>query len=168
MKNFNIDLNEYSSKKPRIIRLLFFGAIVCLSFILLSLSFFLTFKGPLEWFFLVLAVYLALYIYFAWVSYKTKLYVKADENGIMFKFGVLAYSNDFIIWDSITRVIIGPTYISFFKKSGKRRRIQLGWLHYSKVIAVKDNIVEVCKGRRISYEIVDFYKYSDKKDKKGK
>lgn len=168
MTNFYIDLNEYSSKKPRIIRLLIFGAIVCLGFTITSFVFFLTLKSSLEWFFLLAAIYLALYIYFAWITFKTKLFIKADNNGMDFKFGIRAYSNDFIIWDSIQKVIIGPAYIRINKKSGKRKKIYLGWLHYSKVLEVKEKCIEVCKARRIRYEVVDFIKYSEKKGKEDK
>ena len=166
MINFYIDLNEYSSKKPRVIRQLIFGAIICLSLTLTSLSIFLTMNSSLEWFFLIAAVYVALYIYFAWLTFKTKLYVKADENGIEFKFGIRSKTANYLNWGLIKRIGIGYAYISFFKKSGKRRRIQLSWLPYSKVVKIKENLIEVCKHRGISYEIVDFIRYSKNKDKK--
>lgn len=166
MTYFNLDLNEYSKRKPRVIRLLIMGALVCLGFTIASLAIFLTLKSSLEWFFLIAAIYLALYIYFAWIAFKTKLYVKADENGIVFKFGIRENTKDFIIWDSIKKLRVGPAYVAFLKKSGKWKRIQLGWLHYTSVIEIKDKVVEVCRKKGISYEVVDFIKYSDKK--KGK
>lgn len=162
MTSFNIDLNEYSSKKPRVVRLLIFGAIICLAFTLSSLAIFLTLKSSLEWFFLIVAVYVALYIYFGWITFKTKLFVKADSKGIVFKFGIRTSFNDFIVWETVKKVRIGYAYITFFKKSGRRRKIQLGWLPYSKVIDIKDKVIEMCKQVDIEYEMADFIKYSKK------
>ncbi|RPH30980.1 MAG: hypothetical protein EHM93_14945 [Bacteroidales bacterium] len=166
MVNFYIDLNEYSSKKPRIIRLLIFGAIVCLGFTITSLAIFLTLKSSLEWFFLIAASYIALYIYFAWVAFKTNIFVKANDNGIVFKFGIRNGSKDYILWDSIKKVKIGPAYITFFKKSGRRKRVQLGWLTYSRVVEIKDKVVALCDNKGITYEVVDFIRYYKKKDRK--
>ena len=166
MSSFYIDLNEFSSKKPRIFRLLILGAIVCLSLVLSSLSIFLTMNSSLEWFFLIAAIYVALYIYFAWITFKTKLYVKADAKGIEFKFGIRSKTANYINWDLIKRIGIGYAYLSFVKKSGKRRRIQLGWLPYSKVVDIKEKVIEMCKYRGIAFEMIDFIKYPSAKDKK--
>ncbi len=166
MKNFYIDLNEYSSKKPRVIKQLIFGAIICMILTLASLSVSFRMKSPIEWFFLITILYFCLYIYFAWLTFKTKLYVKADENGIEFKFGIRSKTANYINWDLIKRVGIGYAYISFFKKSGKRRRIQLGWLPYSQVVEIKDKVAELCKHKGVSYEFVDFIRYSKSKEKK--
>lgn len=165
MSDFYIDLNEFSSKKTRIVQLLVFGAIICVGFTLTSLSIFLTTNSSLEWFFLMAAIYVALYIYFAWLTFNAKLYVKADESGIEFKFGIRSKTANYINWSSISRLRIGYAYISFFKKSGRRRRIQLSWLPYCKVVEIKEKVIHLCKKRGVTYEIVDFIRYSKKKDK---
>ena len=165
MKTFYIDLNESSSKKPRIIRLLAFGAMVCIAFILASIAVFLKYTSSFEWIFLISAIYVALYVYFAWITYKTKLYIKADVSGIDFKFGIRSNSGSYIIWDSVSKVRIGYAYIAFFKKSGRRKKIQLSWLPYSKVIEVKEKLEAFCKYKKIACEKIDFIDYSKKKDK---
>jgi hypothetical protein len=159
---FNIDLNEYSSKKSQIIKLLIYGAIVCISFMVISYSVFLQYRPYLENLFLISSIYLALYLYFAWITFNTKLFVKADTSGIEFKFGILKRSKDYIIWDTVKRIRIGPAYITFYKKSGRNKRIQLGWLPYSKVIEIKEKIVGICKAKEIEFEEVDFIRYTHK------
>jgi hypothetical protein len=156
---FKIDLDEYSSKKPRIIRLLIYGAFICLSLIAISFSISLAFRSYFENLLFITSIYLALYIYFAWITFKTKLFVRADDKGIVFKFGYHESSKNFIFWDSINGVRIGYAYITFYKKSGKQKRIQLGWLPYSKVLEIKEKFIEICESKGITYEIVDFIKY---------
>lgn len=166
MTSFYIDLNDPSSKKPKIIRLLIYGAVVCICLIAISISIFHAFKAFFESLLLISAVYLALYVYFAWVTINSKLFVKADGNGIEFKFGIRVNSKKYFIWDAISKVRIGYAYLSFYKKSGKKRKIQLSWLPYSKVIEIKEMVIEVCMHKKIPFEKVDFIDYSIKKDKK--
>jgi len=168
MNNFYVDLNEVSSKKPRIIRLLIFGALVCLSFTLSSFSIFMKLSTSLEWIFLIVSIYLALYIYFAWLTVTTKLFIKADGNGIAFKFGIRSSSASYFIWDSITKVRIGYAYIAFYKKSGRRKKVQFSWLPYSKVIEIKEKLEAFCKYKKIACEKADFIDYTKNKDKKSK
>jgi len=163
MKTFNIDLNESTSKEPRIRRLLIFGAIICVGFTLASLSIFLTLQSSLEWFFLIAAVYLALYIYYAWVAYKAELFVKSDTDNFEYKFGVLSSSKNVIMWNVVSKVKIGPAYVAFYKKSGRKKLVNLSWLPYSKVIEIKESVIQMCENKRIKYEKVDFIKYSEKK-----
>ncbi len=125
MISFYVDLNEASSKKPRIRRLLIFGAAICLGFMLLSLSIFLFFRSSLEWFFLVAGLYLALYLYYAWVTYKTSLFVKADKVCFEYKFGSLKGSKSAILCDVVSRVKLGPAYVAFYKKVGSAELVAL-------------------------------------------
>ena len=136
---------------------------------LTSLSIFLTIKTSLEWISLIFAIYIALYIYFAWITLETKLFVKADNNGIEFKFGIRFSSKNYFIWDAVKNVRIGYAYIVIYKKSGRRNRVQLGWLPYGKVIEIKESLEGICRDKRIPCEKVDFIKYpKEKKDKKEK
>jgi len=168
MTSFYIDLNEISSKKPRIRRLLLFGAIICSGLILSSLAIFLTLKSSLEWFFLVAALYLALYVYYAWITFKAQLFVKADTVSFEYKFGSLKGSKNTILWDVVSKVKIGPAYIAVYKKSGRRKMVQLNWLPYAKVIEIKESLIQMCMIKNIKYEKVDFIKYTKYKSKKGK
>lgn len=157
-------MNEISTKKVRIVRLLVFGAIVCLVFVALSIFVFLKFKTSLEWIFFISAIYIALYFYFAWITYKSKLFIKADRDGIDFKFSIRSNSKNYFLWDSVSKVRIGYAYLAFYKKSGRRRKIQLGWLPYVKVVDIKEKVIEMCEDRSIKFEMADFIRYSEKKD----
>ncbi len=162
MNDLYIDLNEITTKKQRIFRLLIYETLVCVGLILLSVALLYMYNSKFEYYLFVIPVYLLLYIYFLWVSLKADLFIKADSSSIVIKFGVRNSSRDIILWDSIKKVRVGPTYISFFKKTGKRKRYMLGWLPYIKVIEIKDKLIEVFKSNGIAYEVVDFIKYEHK------
>ena len=168
MESFYVDLNETSSKKPKIRKLLIFGAIVCLTFIPFSLSVFLTIENSLGWFFLASAFYIALYFYFTWLTYKTVLFIKADTYRFEYKFGLLNRSKNILVWDTISKVKIGPAYIRFFKRSGRRRTVYLNWLPYSKVIEIKELLIKMLEHKKIHYEKAEIIDYSIKKDKEDK
>lgn len=154
-----IDLNEYSTKKQRVIRIIILGSL--LSFVLMLFTVFLIISVQIgvEVLLITMVIYLMLYIYFVWVSFKTKLFIKVDGNSIVLKFGIRNSSKDVIMWDTIKKVRVGPTYISFYKKSGRRRRYMLGWLPYAKVIEIKDKLVDVFERKGITYEVADFIKF---------
>lgn len=166
MNSFYIDLNEMSSKKSKIKRLLIFGALMYFSLMLASISILNRLNSPLEWFFLIPAVYLALYIYYAWITFKADLFVKADNTNFEYKFGFLKHSKNTIIWDVVNKVKFGPTYIAFYKKSGRRKMVYLSWLPYAKVVEIKEKLMQLCDNKMIKYEVVDFIRYAGYKNKK--
>lgn len=162
MKDTYIDLNEFSTKKQRVFNLLIYGTLACVGLMILSVALLYMYSGTFEYNLLVMPIYLLLYIYFLWVSLKAKLFIKVDENSIVLKFGIRRSSRDIILWDSIKKVRVGPTYIAFFKKTGKKKRYMLGWLPYVKVIEIKDKLIEVFESNGIVYEVADFIKYEHK------
>jgi len=162
MKDTYIDLNEYTTKKQRIFKLVVYGTLICVGLMFLSVALLYMNSSKLEYYLLLMPIYLLFYIYFLWVSLKASLFIKTDINSIVIKFGIRNSSRDIILWDSINKVRIGPTYISFFKKTGKRKRYMLGWLPYAKVIEIKDKLIEVFESNGISYEVVDFIRYENK------
>ena len=164
MESFYVDLSDISSKKPRVKRQLLFGAIIILVLIISSLAVFLTRQSSLEWYFIIVSIYLALYTYYAWLTYKAILFVKGDDTGFHYNFGLLKRSKNIILWDVVTKVKLGPAYIRFFKKSGRRKLIQLNWLPYSQVIEIKDSLIKMCKSKNIPYEKAEIIDYSKKKD----
>jgi len=166
--SFIIDLNEFNSKKPRIIRLLILGTSFFIALSVLSLSIFLTSQSPLEWFFLIAAIYLALYVYFAWLTFKAKLFIKVNQNMFEYKFGLFKRDKNIILWDSIKKVKLGPAYITFFKKSGRRKTVGISWLPYSKVIEIKENLSTIIQKKNIVLEIGEIIKYDKKKEKEDK
>jgi len=167
MKTYYIDLNEITRNRARTIKFLAFGAGVCLLLIIASFLIFFKYKSSKEWPLLLLTVYLALYVYFAWITLKAKIYIKADSNEIVFKFGIRNRSKDYILWETVNRIKIGPTYIIFFKRSGRRKKFLLSWMPYKKVIEVKETVVELSESKNIPCEIVEFERFVEKKDDKG-
>lgn len=161
MNKLYINLNEYSTKKQRVFRLLALGLLICILLIILSVLPLLLFGKSAEYLAIIIFIYLFLYFYFAWLSFKSKIYIKTDDNSIIIKFGIRNSSRDIILWDSIRKVRIGPTYIAFYKKSGRRRRYMLGWLPYAKVIEIKDGLIELFDSLGVEYEVVDFVRYQN-------
>ena len=158
MDSFYIDLNEMTNKKPRIIRLWLIGAVIfvllfVVSFIILSSK-----NHKVEWYYVAGVVYFGLYIYFAWSAYHNKLYIQADNFALEYKFGLLARSTKSIMLATITKVKIGPTYINFYKKSGRKTTVQIGWLPYNKVKEIKDSVISLCNNLEISVEKSEFIK----------
>lgn len=161
MDIFDINLNEMSQKRKRLFRVWAYGAMAILVLAGLSLYFLQDMVGHSYWLIaVILLVYLAAYIYFTRVTIKTKLYIKSDEYALEYRFGVLSKSEQIIIWDVLTRVKIGPTYIAFYKRTGKRKVIRLGWLPYSKVVEIKDKIESVCNDKGIKYEIAQYNEFN--------
>lgn len=162
MNDFFVNLNEYSTKKQKVFRTLIFGGLLFIGVMILSFLLLWFFNKAAEYLVATITVYLIIYFYFAWFSFKTKLYLKADKSCITIKFGIRNSSKDIILWDTIRKVRIGPTYIAFYKKSGRRRRYMLGWLPYAKVIEIKDNLIALLDSIGVDYEVVDFIRYQDK------
>lgn len=163
MESFYIDLNQLSSKKSKLFRVWAVGAVVFTVFGLLLTLIFKKHVGRAELPIVAIAVYFLLYIYFAWVTYKSKLYIQADEYSVEYKFGMLKGSSEKVIWETVVKIKIGPTYIAFFKRSGKRKVIRLGWLPYSKVIEIKNRVCSVCEFKGIRCEKSEFLHFTFKK-----
>ena len=159
-----IDLSDISDKKPRLRQLLFFAGLVFVGFIIASVLIMVLAHSRMEWIIVVAAVYLLLYIYYSYTAYNTELYIKVDDQCFEYKFGIRKRSKNRILWQVVTKLKIGPAYIAFYKKSGRRKLVELNWLTYSKVIEIKSMLTEVCKNQNIKTEIVEFIKYNDKKD----
>lgn len=166
MNSFYIDLNEIASKKPRIIRLLLFGAIMCTALVITSIGILISKNSPMEWFILIPTLYLTIYIYFAWITYRAKLFIQADSFCFEYKFGLFKRDKNIILWETIKRVKVGPAYIAFYKKSGRRRVVSISWLPYVKVIEIKDKLTRLVKIKGIPIEIADFIRYTEKKKDK--
>lgn len=158
MEQFSIELNEISHKKAKLIRLWVGGAIVLIALIILSIKFAV---DKLTMFEMVAptVVYISIYIYLAHRSYNAHIYIKSDEHAVVYKFGVLRKTVKSVIWDTITRVKLGPTYIAFYKRTGKKTVIQLGWLPYVKVREIKEKVCEVAQSKSIPCEWVEYKKY---------
>lgn len=160
MDTFYINLNEMSNKRKKLFRIWIIGAIIVAA--LAVLTFYLVRKGEgssawVIW--VVFAVYITAYIYYARTTYKAALYIESSNYALDYKFGMLLKSSQTIIWETVKKVKFGPTYIAFFKRSGKRKVVKIGWLPYSKVVEIKDKIEGACKSLNVPYEIADYVKF---------
>lgn len=158
MEPFNINLNQTTEtgnryKKFLVILMILFFAAAILSFIILNQQ-----NDPREWIFLAFGIYGLGFVYFAYAGRKAKIYFKADDFAIEYQFGFFLKTPTSIMWDVIKKVRIGPTYITFSKKSGKGKKVQLGWLPYAKVIEIKSKVSTYAQGKGIELEVAEFSK----------
>lgn len=158
MDSFYIDLNEMTNKKPRLIRMWLIGALIFALLFIVSFVILSSRNHKVEWYYVAGVVYFGLYMYFAWTAYTNKLYIQADNFALEYKFGLLPRSTKSIMWGTVTKVKIGPTYLNFYKKSGRKNTISLGWLPYNKVVEIKDDVEKMCKHLEIEVEISEFLK----------
>ena len=160
MELFHIKLNEFPYRKSKFFRLLVVMAIVIA---LLAIITILIFNGrwadSIAGLVAIWVSYLLIYLYWAWYSFRVKLYIHADEFAIKFKFGMIPSSSQVIMWETIEKVRLGPTYIAFYKKTGRRKIARLGWLPYSKVVDIKEKVADACRIKHIPVEVADFTHY---------
>lgn len=161
MESFYIDLNEMTNKKAKLFRILIIGAIIFIVLAVLSIFLMGEEYKSAEVPFIIMGVYFLLYIYYAWYTSKAKLYIQADEYAVEYSFGMIKRTSEIIIWDTIVKVKLGPTYVAFFKRTGKRKVIGLGWLPYAKVVDIKEKICSICQFKGIICEKAD-YKHFEK------
>lgn len=156
---FSIELNEIGHKKSKLIRLWIVGAIILI--ITMALSFYLIGNDATRMAVLVpIVLEVAIYFYFAYSTYNAHVYIQSDSYAIEYKFGMLSKIPKSIIWETITKVKIGPTYIAFYKKSGKRTTLNLGWLPYVKLKEIKEKICAATHDKGIRCEWSEYKKYS--------
>ena len=158
MEPFKINLNQSSETGNKYKRFIITLAVV---YILSCFAAFLIFylkEDPIEWVFVGAAVWGLIMAYFAYIGYKAQLYFSSDDYAIEYQFGFLVKTPTAIIWETIRKVKLGPTYMTFFKRSGKGKKISLGWLPYAKVIEVKDKIKQFADAKGIAVEIGELHK----------
>jgi Ca2+/Na+ antiporter len=158
MESFYIELNEMSHKKPRIIKLWIIGAAVLVVLLVLSFVFFASKGYRVVWLLLAAAIYLGIYIYYAYITYNAKMYIQADEFALEYKFGLISRTVNTYMWDTVSKVRLGPAYLAFYKRTGKRKVVSISWLPYSKVVEIKDKICQICEHKGIPCEKADFTK----------
>ena len=158
MESFNINLNKSSAKEDRLKKYLLIISFVLLFLMLITYGILYINNVRNEWTYILLGFYVAAYIYFAFQGQKTNLYINADTTVLEYQLGYYRRAPIAILWQSIKRVKIGPTYVAFYKKSNKRKVIHLGWLPYAKIIEIKNNIETLCKNLKIDIEYGEIIK----------
>jgi Ca2+/Na+ antiporter len=129
MESFYIELNEMSHKKPRIIKLWIIGAAVLVVLLVLSFVFFASKGYRVVWLLLAAAIYLGIYIYYAYITYNAKMYIQADEFALEYKFGLISRTVNTYMWDTVSKVRLGPAYLAFYKRTGKERWLASAGCH---------------------------------------
>ena len=161
MEPCSINLNQMEDKGNRYKRLLITLASVFL--VTAAITFWILYKNnnSIEWIVLGLGIYFLLFIYFGYVGYNTKMFINCDDFAIEYQFGFFKKVPEKIIWETLTKVKLGFTYIAFFKKTGKRKVINVGWLPYQKVKEIKNKVKEICDEKGIHVDIAEYH-YDDK------
>gem|GEM_PF-244553 len=158
MEPFSINLNQMEERGGRYKRYLLTLGII---FIVISvISFLLLHKkeGTSLWVFLPIVIYILLFIYFAYVGYKTKTFINGDDHALEYQFGFFKKVPEKIIWQTLSKVKLGPTYITFTKRTGKKKTIQIGWLPYAKVKDIKSKVQEICNEKGIEVAVAEYTK----------
>lgn len=158
MEPFKINLNQMAETSGRYRRFLL---ILALILVIVSAVIFVIFdhkNDPKEWIFLSFSFIAIMYIYFAYVGYVAKIFISADDFAIEYQFGFFMKTPTAIIWEVIDKVRIGPTYITFLKKSGRDKKLELGWLPYKKIVEIKEHIQEYSEIKGIKIEVVEVNK----------
>jgi len=158
MEPFSINLNQSAEKGTRYKRLLIILAIIFLATSALAIIFLYKKESRLDWVFIGFGVYALVFVYFGFVGYNSKLFVNGDDYALEYQFGFFTKVPEKIIWQTISKVKLGPAYIAFFKRTGKKKNVQLGWLPYSKVVEIKEKVHQTCSEKGIEVEIADYHK----------
>jgi len=160
MEPFSINLNQMAEKGNRYKRLLLILALIFLASS--AIIFWILYKkdNPIEWIFLGLGVYFLLFIYFGYIGYNTKMFINGDDFALEYQFGFFKKVPEKIIWETLTKVKLGFTSITFLKKTGRKKVIKVGWLPYQKVKEIKNRIQAVCNDKNIPLEIAEYH-YDD-------
>lgn len=156
MEPFSINLNQKAEKGGRYKRLLIVLAIVFLATSIAAFFIFFSKDDPMEWIFLGFVGYALIFIYFGYVGYKAEMFINGDDYAIEYQFGFFKKVPEKVIWQTITKVKLGPTYIAFYKRTGKRKVIQFGWLPYAKVVEIKDKIHQIAKEKELEVEVAEY------------
>ncbi len=145
MGSFAINLNKTSEKGDRYRRFLLIISLILVGILGVTYGIFYLIGIFNEWVYVISAFYVAAFVYIAFNGSKTALYINGDETALEYQLGFYRRAPIAILWQSIKKVKLGPTYLAFYKRSGKRKVIYLGWLPYAKLMDVKNNIETLCK-----------------------
>lgn len=158
MEPFKINLSQMAETSGRYRRFLIVLALIFIVISAISFGVFHNKHDYREWLFAILGVYAIAFIYFAFAGHKAQLYLSADDFAIEYQFGFFVKTPSSIMWQTVNKVKLGPTYMAFLKRSGKGKKIHLGWLPYSKVIEIKEKIKLFSEAKGIEVEVADFHR----------
>lgn len=161
MEPCTINLNQTADKGPRFKR---FILILSLIFVASAALFaWLLFRqhDPDSWIFIGLGIYFLLFLYFGYTGYNAKMYILCDDFALEYQFGFFKKVPDKIIWETLNKVKLGFTAITFFKKSGRKKVIKIGWVPYEKLKKVKNTIHAICTEKDIPVEVSEYHEQEE-------
>ncbi|HOG20301.1 MAG TPA: hypothetical protein PKW37_07660 [Salinivirgaceae bacterium] len=159
MESFYINFNSHPERSKRFRRFIVLISIILVVMVGLTFWAFYAFSIFGIWLILLLSLHTIIYFYLVYKGYKSELYVKSDNEVLSFKLSLYRRTPTLVFWDSIKKVKIGPTYVAFYKRSGKRKTMYLGWLSYANNINVKRNIESIVKQLSIDIEYGEIIEY---------
>ncbi len=156
--NFHIDLSNVLNANSRIEQKIWRISIT----VLIALTAINTITAKETFIRLVYASMLVLMliavIYYRRVSRNGQLFIRSDAQMLEYKLGYMRYAKQQLLWESVARVKFGPTYIRFFKRTGRRKTLKLGWLPYDTLLRIKQQLMAACDEQNIAYEVAEFKK----------
>lgn len=167
MEPFSINLNQTASKGSRHKKLVIILASIFLLTALIIFWILYRKDNPVEWIFLGLGVYFLLFIYFGYVGYNTKMFINSDDFALEYQFGFFKKVPQKIMWETVKKVKLGFTSITFFKLTGRSKVIKVGWLPYHIVKEIKNQIQAICNEKGIEVEVAE-YKYEEESEEEDK
>lgn len=167
MEPFSINLNEMTDKGGRYKRLIIIMSIIYI--VTSAIAFWLLYRIDSLNFglFIGFGAYLLFFIYFGFVGYNAKMYINNDDFAFEYQFGFFSKVPEKIIWETITKVKLSFTHITFFKKTGKRKVVEIGWLSYVKVKEIKNKVHCFCTEKGIPVEIAEYHTEEPEEEQKN-
>lgn len=111
------------------------------------------------------AIYIALLLFYVVamaysyrIRIRTKYYVRSDAQMLEFKLHAMERLKQQLLWESIEHVKFGATYVAFYKRTGKRKQLKMGWLTYDSVLRIKHQLQQACTERGIPYVVAPIYR----------
>jgi len=95
------------------------------------------------------------------------MYIRCDDFALEYQFGFFKKVPEKIIWETLDKVKLGFTYITFFKKSGRKKVLKIGWVPYEKLRKIKNNVHSFCTEKRIPVEVAK-YQEEEKEEEEEK
>jgi len=167
MEACTINLNQTADKGRRFKRFIFILTLIFLASAA-AIAWMLYKQHDMEtWIFISLGVYFLLFLYFGYIGYNAKMYIRCDDFALEYQFGFFKKVPEKIIWETLDKVKLGFTYITFFKKSGRKKVLKIGWVPYEKLRKIKNNVHSFCTEKRIPVEVAK-YQEEEKEEEEEK
>ncbi|HSH52408.1 MAG TPA: hypothetical protein VK982_11860 [Bacteroidales bacterium] len=109
-----------------------------------------------SWIFISLGIYFLFFLYFGYIGYNAKMFIRCNDFALEYQFGFFKKIPEKIIWETIDKVKLGFTSIIFFKKSGRKKVIKIGWVPYEKLKKIKNSVHSICTDKGIDLEVAEY------------